>query len=163
MKQKINTKGLQELADKVKDILIKEGRLPKTEDTGEWTCLFGCRTCPIPFTPEMFEEQIDYTVPLNKDWSDRFDEKFGQLFDYYYDRYEGGSFSEGENVKYFISQEIESARASERKALIKKLKRQWGERIDEVKGGLDATYGSSHNYHPNYEGIFAELLSKLEK
>ena len=135
----------------------------KTEDTGECKC----SQCKISEQLDNLEKDMpklaEPTVPLNKDWSDRFDEKFGQLFDYYYDRYEGGSFSEGENVKQFISQEIESARASERESLIKKLKGQWGERIDEVKGGLDATYGSSHNYHPNYEGIFDELLSKLEK
>src|ERR1035437_4700647 len=42
-----------------------------------------------------------------------------------------------------------------------KLKKEWNERIEEVKQGLDETYGSNHNYTPNYEGIFEELLESL--
>ena len=36
----------------------------------------------------------------------------------------------------------------------------WNKRIEEVKQGLDEEYGKGHNYTPNYEGIFIDLIQE---
>ena len=43
------------------------------------------------------------------------------------------------------------------------IKAKWDDRIFRVKRGLTVEYGKGHNYTPNYEGIFEDILQSLSK
>ena len=108
--------------------------------------------------------ECHFLAPLNKDWSDRFKELFqpeGTALKYI----NVNNFVVVEEIIKFISKEIESARASERKATIEEiLVRAWVH-IDEVDSKLHSEeFGKGWNENAvSMVDFLDELLSKIEK
>ena len=59
-----------------------------------------------------------------------------------------------EQFESFLSSTIDEAE----RAMVKKIRTEWHQRIDEVKDGLEEEYGTNGNYSPNYEGIIESIF-----